>query len=67
MSKLIISIISVFFSVQIATAAEDKIESAVSAAPDSLAKNATVVDWDGTVLRQGTNTWTCLPDIKSCN
>ncbi len=63
MSKLIILIISVVFSVQLVSAAEDQIASALSAAPDSLAKNATVADWDGTILRQGTNSWTCLPDI----
>lgn len=39
-----------------------KIESAVSAAPVSVSDKATVQDWDGTVLRKGTNEWTCLPD-----
>jgi hypothetical protein len=42
---------------------EAKITSALSAGPDSLTKNAAVHDWDGTVLREGTNGWTCLPDI----
>jgi len=42
---------------------EAKIKSALSAGPDSLTKNAAVQDWDGTVLREGTNGWTCLPDI----
>jgi hypothetical protein len=46
-----------------ALADEAKIESALSAGPESLTKNATIADWDGTVLREGTNGWTCLPDI----
>lgn len=40
-----------------------KIDSALSAGPGSLARNATIMDWDGTVLREGTNGWTCLPDM----
>lgn len=51
------------FSVNMAGADEGLIQSALSAAPASLAKNATVKNWDGTVLREGTNGWTCLPDI----
>lgn len=46
-----------------AHADEAKIKSALSAGPDSLTKNAAIQDWDGTVLRKGTNGWTCLPDI----
>jgi hypothetical protein len=51
---------------------EWKIENAVSAGPASITDNATVVDWPlnlkdghthGRVLRQGTNGWTCMPDI----
>lgn len=42
------------------------IESAMSAAPMSIAKNATVIDMsaDGKMrtVRQGTNGWTCMPD-----
>ncbi len=38
------------------------IKSALSAAPPSLAKNATVMSWDKKTLRKGTNGWTCLPD-----
>lgn len=37
-------------------------DTAESAAPASLAKNATVVDREGTVLRKGTNGWMCMPD-----
>lgn len=39
-----------------------KIDRALSAAPDSVSAKATVMDSDGTVLKEGTNGWTCLPD-----
>lgn len=38
------------------------IESATSAGPAEISDNATVQDWDGNVLREGSNGWTCLPD-----
>ena len=38
------------------------IESATSAGPADISANATVQDWDGNVLREGSNGWTCLPD-----
>lgn len=50
---------------------EAKIQSAMSAAPPSVSANARIVDWgadeDGEkmVLREGTNGWTCLPDLPS--
>lgn len=40
----------------------EKIESALSAGPAGVSEAATVQDWDGTVLREGSNGWTCLPD-----
>ena len=43
---------------------EQKIRNAVSAAPEHLVNDAAVWDWDGSdisVLRQGTNGWTCFP------
>lgn len=42
--------------------ADDKITSAMSAGPESVSAQATVMDWDNTILREGTNGWTCLPD-----
>jgi pimeloyl-ACP methyl ester carboxylesterase len=42
--------------------AERLIASALSAAPTSVSAGATVMMMDGTVLRQGTNGWTCIPD-----
>ena len=44
--------------------ADDKastITSAESAAPDSVTANATIKAADGTVLRKGTNSYTCYP------
>lgn len=40
---------------------EEKIDSAMSAAPSRISKNATILDSDGTVLRAGKNKWTCKP------
>ena len=49
-----------------------KIANALSAGPVSITEHAAVMDWPanpkdrlshGRVLRQGTNGWTCLPDI----
>jgi hypothetical protein len=37
------------------------IADALSAAPASITADATVVDWDGNVLREGTGSYTCLP------
>ena len=38
-----------------------KIALAMKAAPLSISKHATIVDYDGTVLRKGTNGWHCMP------
>ena len=42
--------------------AEDKIARAMSAAPAAVSAEATIMDTDGTMLREGSNGWTCLPD-----
>ena len=44
--------------------AEDKIARAMSAAPAAVSAEATIMDTDGTVLREGSNGWTCLPDSQ---
>lgn len=47
---------------------QDKIQNALSAAPDYIAREAAVWDWpaegggEPPVLREGTNNWTCFPD-----
>lgn len=38
------------------------IESAMSAGPAEVSAHATIQDWEGNVLREGSNSWTCLPD-----
>lgn len=47
------------------TASSDEalIMNALSAAPPSIAKGATVVGHDGRVLRRGTTEWVCMPDM----
>jgi len=40
-----------------------RIARAASAAPASISADATIVDVDGTVLREGSNGWTCLPGV----
>ena len=44
--------------------AEQKIARAMTAAPAAISAEATVMDTDGTILREGSNGWTCLPDTK---
>jgi hypothetical protein len=51
------------------TSKAQKISNAVSAAPDAISGKATVLDWPAkegdapVMLRDGTNGWTCLPDM----
>ncbi|HEX9730117.1 MAG TPA: hypothetical protein VGA37_16595 [Gemmatimonadales bacterium] len=42
---------------------EWKMANAMSAAPASVSGAAAIMDWDHTVLRPGSNGWTCLPDM----
>ena len=64
MLKSIFSISAVFVLLNTAAWADQAdIQSAMSAAPMSLAKNATIQTWDGKVLREGSNGWVCLPDM----
>jgi hypothetical protein len=44
-----------------ASVESDAIEDALSAAWPGMAENATVVDWEGNVLREGSNGYTCFP------
>ena len=39
----------------------DKVADALSAAWPGMAEGATVVDWEGNVLQEGSNGYTCLP------
>ena len=51
-------------SAGVAYGADDKdalIKDALSAASPEIAKTATVMDWDHSVLRKGTGAYTCMP------
>ncbi len=37
------------------------IDDAISAAPNTIARNATIMDWAGNALRKGSNGYTCFP------
>jgi hypothetical protein len=43
---------------------EEKITRAESAAPADISGDATIMDTDGTILREGSNGWTCLPGVS---
>jgi hypothetical protein len=71
---LLLSLCLVFVAVPDAQAQADreaKIQNAMSAAPPSIAEQATIRDWpaeeDGEmpVLREGSSAWTCLPDMPN--
>jgi len=40
---------------------EAKLMEALRAAPSGIAANATIKDWDGSILQEGTNGWVCHP------
>lgn len=46
-----------------AESAADKIRRAQSAAHPAISKEASVMDVDGTMLKKGSNGWTCMPGI----
>lgn len=68
MKKLALALIPLaFLSFNFLFASETKqakIERAMSAAPLDVSSKATIIDVDGTVLRKGTNGWTCMPGIS---
>ena len=41
------------------------IKSAMAAAPVEIAKDATILNGEMKVIRQGTNGWTCMPDLPT--
>lgn len=43
--------------------AEVKIKRAMAAAPKTISEHATIMDTNGSILKKGTNGWTCLPDV----
>ena len=56
-------LVGLVFSPLIASAQDeaDLLKDALSAAWPGMAESATVVDWDGNVLREGSNGFTCMP------
>lgn len=40
-----------------------KIKRAMKAAPRNISEDATIMDADGTILREGSNGWTCFPGV----
>ncbi|CAN5199080.1 hypothetical protein BH23GEM4_BH23GEM4_21330 [soil metagenome] len=46
-----------------ASGQEAVIQNALSAAPPAVAEKATVADFQGHVVREGSNGWTCMPDM----
>lgn len=47
----------------IAETADEKIARAITAAPADITDDATIMDVDGTLLREGTNGWVCFPGV----
>jgi hypothetical protein len=41
---------------------QEKIDRAMTAAPAAISANATIMNGNGTILREGSNGWTCMPD-----
>jgi hypothetical protein len=50
-------------STAFAETVDDKIARAMSAAPADISADATIMDVDGTILHQGSNSWVCLPGV----
>lgn len=65
-SKLFILVslsITMSFSAFAKESDKAKIQRAMAAAPSAISADATIVDSDGTLLKKGSNGWTCLPDV----
>jgi len=66
----LVILITAFLAIPIAGSAEgesDAVAEALSAGWPGMAENASVVDWDGNVLREGSNGYTCLPTPPMLN
>ena len=66
----ILAVATSLVTVQAATTVADdtvdaKIARAVSAAPAAVSGKATVMDSDGTMLRKGSNGWTCMTEVMA--
>ena len=63
--RTLIAALLVIPVLSIADEKADAIDDALSAAWPGMAENATVVDWEGNVLREGSNGYTCMPTPPS--
>ena len=66
MRRASLTFLALFLTLASSLLAQDKqkkIQSALSAAPASVTEKAKVMDWDQAVLRDGSNGWTCFPDM----
>ena len=52
--------VGLFLAASSLQAQEKQIKKAMSAAPASISAEATIMDGEGNVLREGTNGWTCM-------
>ena len=59
---LVAALAALFLFTSTAMGQDDLIKSAMSAGPESISADATILDWEMNVVREGTNEWTCLPD-----
>ena len=63
----LISIMGLGISVPTEAASKEsdaaKIQRAIKAAPKNITDEATIMDADGRILREGTNEWTCFPGV----
>lgn len=62
MKLVTLSVCGLLMMTSVAAVNDRAIESAMSAGPASIARDATIKDWNMNTLRQGSNEWTCLPD-----
>ena len=68
MVKRIVTVVllgALFIPASLAAQDQAKIRNALTAAPGVISSQASVMDWDMSVLREGTNGWTCLPDYPA--
>ena len=57
----LIALASAFAAPLTLNAQDNIIINAMSAGPLSITFDARITDWDGNVIRDGSNGWTCLP------
>lgn len=62
MRTFTLTVATCLLAASLAHASDEQIASAESAGPGSVSNDATVKDWSGNVLREGSNGWVCLPD-----